>query len=102
GLKSWPDSPWTRLNVEASRLEKLTVMRSDGPKSRPTCLTVYPPPDCGWRPGALIPASPGIAPKMGWLMTTGNCSPYFQDLRSAGASWMALATAAVSRSLKLL
>src|SRR6266704_4015508 len=40
GLKGWPDSPSTRLKVELCRLEKSTVMRSEGPKPRPTCFTV--------------------------------------------------------------
>ena len=40
GLSGLADSPKTRLRVLWSRLDKSAVKRSEGPKVRPTCLTV--------------------------------------------------------------
>ena len=50
GLAGLPDWPRTRLRVEWSRSERSAVKRSEGPKVRPTCLTVVASPLWGWGP----------------------------------------------------
>ncbi len=50
GLMGLADSPRTRLRVLWSRSERSAVKRSEGPKLRPTCLTVTSSPLWGWTP----------------------------------------------------
>src|SRR5271154_2826526 len=50
GLAGLEDSPRTRLRVLWSRSARSAVKRSEGPKVRPTCLTVASSPLCGWMP----------------------------------------------------
>ena len=50
GLAGLPDWPRTRLRVVWSRSARSAVKRSEGPKVRPTCLTVVSSPLWGWMP----------------------------------------------------
>src|SRR5271154_120218 len=52
-LKGLEDSPRTRFRVLWSRSERSAVKRSEGPKLRPTCLTVTSSPLWGCRPGLV-------------------------------------------------
>ncbi len=62
GLAGLADSPRTRLRVLWSRSARSAVKRSEGPKVRPTCLTVVSSPLWGWMP---VPVG---TPMMRWRM----------------------------------